>query len=80
MDDIANRLLRLLAGRNETAASEELPKDTILVARTMGASELLDYNRDKLRGVVLEEGGLTSHVAIVARRSGSRGVGETETC
>jgi len=78
MDDIANRLLRLLAGRNETAASEELPKDTILVARTMGASELLDYNRDKLRGVVLEEGGLTSHVAIVARALGLAAIGETE--
>jgi len=78
MDDIANRLLRLLAGRNETAASEELPKDTILVARTMGASELLDYNRDKLRGVVLEEGGLTSHVAIVARALGVAAIGETE--
>jgi phosphotransferase system enzyme I (PtsP) len=78
MDDIANRLLRLLAGRNETAASEELPKDAILVARTMGASELLDYNREKLRGVVLEEGGLTSHVAIVARALGVAAIGETE--
>ena len=78
MDDIANRLLRLLAGRDQTAASEELPKDTILVARTMGASELLDYNREKLRGLVLEEGGLTSHVAIVARALGIAAVGETE--
>ena len=78
MDDIANRLLRLLAGRDETAASEELPKDTILVARTMGASELLDYDRDKLRGLVLEEGGLTSHVAIVARALGLSAVGETD--
>jgi len=76
MDDIANRLLRLLAGRQETAASEELPKDAILVARTMGASELLDYDREKLRGVVLEEGGLTSHVAIVARALGVAAIGE----
>ncbi len=76
MDDIANRLLRLLAGRKETAASEELPKDAILVARTMGASELLDYDRGKLRGVVLEEGGLTSHVAIVARALGVAAIGE----
>jgi len=78
MDDIANRLLRLLAGRTETAASEELPKDAILVARTMGASELLDYDRQKLRGVALEEGGLTSHVAIVARALGVAAIGETE--
>ncbi len=78
LDDIANRLLRLLAGRNETAASEELPKDTILVARTMGASELLDYKRERLRGLVLEEGGLTSHIAIVARALGVAAVGETQ--
>jgi len=76
MDDIANRLLRLLAGRKGTAASEELPKDSIVVARTMGASELLDYDREKLRGVVLEEGGLTSHVAIVARALGVAAIGE----
>lgn len=78
MDDIANRLLRLLAGRKETAASEELPKDSIVVARTMGASELLDYDREKLRAVVLEEGGLTSHVAIVARALGVAAIGEAE--
>jgi len=78
MDDIANRLLRLLAGRQQTAAGEDLPKDTILVARTMGASELLDYDREKLRGLVLEEGGLTSHVAIVARALGVAAVGEAE--
>jgi phosphotransferase system enzyme I (PtsP) len=78
MDDIANRLLRLLAGRTETAASEELPKDAIVVARTMGASELLDYDQEKLRGVALEEGGLTSHVAIVARALGVAAIGETQ--
>jgi phosphotransferase system enzyme I (PtsP) len=66
-DDLANRLLRILTGKPQTAASSDLPKDAILVARNMGPAELLDYDRQKLRGVVLEEGGSTSHVAIVAR-------------
>ncbi|MGF7158502.1 phosphotransferase system enzyme I (PtsP) [Rhodoligotrophos appendicifer] len=75
-DDLANRLLRVLTGQSRTAASGDLPKDAILVARTMGPAELLDYDRLKLRGVVLEEGGLTSHVAIVARALGIPLVGQ----
>ncbi|MFQ5626597.1 MAG: phosphoenolpyruvate--protein phosphotransferase, partial [Methyloligellaceae bacterium] len=66
MNDLSNRLLRVLTGRT-TAAGEELPEDTILVAHTMGPAELLDYDRDRLRGLILEEGGAASHVAIVAR-------------
>ena len=66
-DDLANRLLRILAGRAASAAEDDLPHDTILLARNMGAADLLDYDRSRLRGVVLEEGGPSSHVAIVAR-------------
>jgi len=67
LDDLANRLLRHLTGRADTSAHESLPADTILFARTMGPAELLDYDRSKLRGLILEEGSPTSHVAIVAR-------------
>lgn len=66
LDDLSNRLLRVLTGRT-TAAGEELPEDTILVARSMGPAELLDYDRDRLRGLILEQGAAASHVAIVAR-------------
>ena len=73
LDDLADRLLRILAGRT-TAAFEhlDLPDDTILVARNMGPAELLDYDSDKLRGLIVEEAGPQSHVAIVARAAGSR--------
>ena len=47
-------------------ASRELPEDAILVARNIGPGELLDYGR-RLKGVVLEEGSVGSHAAIVAR-------------
>lgn len=65
LDDLANRLLHLLVGGEATAA--DLPDDAILVARHLGPAELLDYDRDKLRAVVLAEGSPTAHVAIVAR-------------
>jgi phosphotransferase system enzyme I (PtsP) len=71
IDDLSNRLLRLLSGGGaETAATGSLPEDAIVVARTMGPAELLDYDRQRLRGLVLEEGGANSHVAIVARALG----------
>ena len=65
LDDLANRLLRLLSGGDQRNG-RELPDDAILVARNIGPGELLDYGR-KLRGVVLEEGSVGSHAAIVAR-------------
>jgi phosphotransferase system enzyme I (PtsP) len=67
LDDLAHRLLRHLAGKAGTAAQAALPDDAIVVARAMGPAELLDYDRTRLRGVALEEGAPTSHVAIVAR-------------
>jgi phosphotransferase system enzyme I (PtsP) len=78
IDDLSNRLLRLLAGGAGTAAAGNLPQDTILVARTMGPAELLDYDRQRLRGLVLEEGGATSHVAIVARALGLAAISQAK--
>lgn len=69
-DDLANRLLRQLLGHGPETLAETLPKDAIVVARSMGAAELLDYPRDRLRGLVLEDGAPTSHVVIVARAMG----------
>ncbi|MDR7224835.1 phosphoenolpyruvate--protein phosphotransferase [Aminobacter aminovorans] len=69
-DDLANRLLRQLLGRGPETIAASLPKDAIVVARSMGAAELLDYPRDRLRGLVLEDGAPTSHVVIVARAMG----------
>lgn len=75
-DDLANRLLRQLMGRAPDDIAAALPKDAIVVARAMGAAELLDYPRDKLRGLVLEDGAATSHVIIVARAMGIAAVGQ----
>ncbi|KQT46671.1 peptidase [Methylobacterium sp. Leaf456] len=75
LDDLANRLLRRLVGQ-EGRGADGLPENAILVARSMGPAALLDYDRARLRGVVLEEGGPTSHIAIVARALGIPAVGE----
>ena len=74
-DDLTNRLLRVLMNKPHGPGGEELPKDAIIVARNMGAAELLDYDREHIRGLVLEEGGPTSHVTIVARALGIATVG-----
>ncbi|OYY35156.1 MAG: phosphoenolpyruvate--protein phosphotransferase [Rhodospirillales bacterium 24-66-33] len=66
LQDLSNRLLLRLTGRVATDPST-LPDDMIVVARDMGPAELLDYDRTRLRGLVLEEGSALSHVAIVAR-------------
>ena len=67
LDDLANRLLQHLSGAASMASDESLPDDVVLLAHNMGPAELLDYEPKRLRGLVLEEGSATSHVAIVAR-------------
>jgi phosphotransferase system enzyme I (PtsP) len=78
LDDLANRLMRVLSGKDHAPAKEQLPENAIIVARAMGPAALLDYDRKRLRGLVLEEGGPTSHVSIVARALGIPTVGEIE--
>ncbi len=76
LDDLANRLLAHLTGASLVADRNELPDNAILVARAMGPAALLDYERSHLRGLVLEDGGASSHVAIIARALGIPCVGE----
>jgi phosphotransferase system enzyme I (PtsP) len=78
LDDLSNRLMRLLMGHEHAPRREQMPENAIVVARSMGPAALLDYDRKRLRGLVLEEGGPTSHVAIVARALGIPAVGEIE--
>ena len=70
LEDLANRLLRIVSGQLGTAAQLGLRQDTILIARNLGPAELLEYDRRRLKGVILEEGSLTAHVTIVARAMG----------
>src|SRR4051812_13300749 len=70
LEDLSNRLLRIVSGRIGTAAQTGLAHDSVLIARNLGPAELLEYDRRKLKAVLLEEGSLTSHMTIVARAIG----------
>ena len=65
LDDLANRLLRYLVA-DGGELDEDLPENAVIVARNIGPAELMDH-AGRIRGVVLEEGSLSSHAAIVAR-------------
>ncbi|SEP09834.1 phosphotransferase system, enzyme I, PtsP [Rhizobium tibeticum] len=75
-EDLANRLLRQLTGYTGRTAGDGFPSDAIILARAMGAAELLEYPRANVRGLVLEEGAVTSHVVIVARAMGIPVIGQ----
>jgi phosphotransferase system enzyme I (PtsP) len=70
LEDLSNRLLRIVSGRFGTAAQTGLARDTVLIARNLGPAELLEYDRRRLKAVLLEEGSLTAHMTIVARAMG----------
>ena len=59
LEDLNDRLLRHLSG--EGHAARELPDDAILIARNLGPADLLEYDRTKLKGLLLEEGSPASH-------------------
>jgi phosphotransferase system enzyme I (PtsP) len=75
LEDLSNRLLRIVSGRMGTAAQTGLTRDSVLIARNLGPAELLEYDRRRLKGVVLEDGSLTAHMTIVARAMGVPVVG-----
>src|SRR6187397_219013 len=70
LEDLGHRLMRQLVGQDHAPSREQLPDNAILIARAMGPAALLDYDRKRLRGLVLEEGTANSHVSIVARALG----------
>ncbi len=66
LEDLGNRLLHHLLDL-DGAEAQDLPEDMVLIARNLGPAELLDYDAERLRAVVLEEGSPTAHVVIIAR-------------
>ncbi|MEO1092239.1 MAG: phosphoenolpyruvate--protein phosphotransferase [Pseudomonadota bacterium] len=67
LEDLANRLLGHLVGTSRSHRPEEMPDDAIVIARTLSPAELLEYDRTKVKGLVLEEGSHTAHATIIAR-------------
>ena len=78
LEDLANRLIRALMGEQLEPGNRKVSEDAILFARELGPAELLDYDRQKLRGIVLEEGSASSHAAIICRALGIPLVGRAD--
>lgn len=78
LEDLANRLIRALGGEQLEPGNRKVSEDAILFARELGPAELLDYDRQKLRGIVLEEGSASSHAAIICRALGIPLVGRAD--
>ena len=76
LEDLSNRLLSHLLRQKTMRPPEDLPDNIILIARSLGPAALLDYDHSKLKGVVLEKGSHSNHVAIVARALGVPVVGQ----
>src|SRR3546814_12377340 len=70
LEDLSNRLLRIVSGQLGPAAQMGLRQDTILLARNLGPAELLEYDRRRLTGVVVAVGSLHEHATHVARDMG----------
>ncbi len=65
--DVGHRLLRNLLGRKEGAGGYE---GRIVIARELLPSEALKLGLQKVGGIVLLSGGVTSHVSVLARSLG----------
>ncbi|MDG2269334.1 MAG: phosphoenolpyruvate-utilizing N-terminal domain-containing protein, partial [Alphaproteobacteria bacterium] len=68
-EELTNRLLRQLMGGDEDVGLQ-LPEHTVLVARSLGPAELLNYEAGALSAVLLEEGSANAHATIVTRALG----------
>lgn len=64
--DVSDRLSSYLSGDFGSAKGVDA-KDIIVVAQTMGPADLMDYDYTKIRGLIIEDGTPTMHVAIVAK-------------
>jgi len=76
LEDVSNRLLQQLSGEHKPVGHSDLPARFILVAKSLGPAELLEYGRKRLKGIVLEDGSATSHIVIIARAMGIPVVGK----
>jgi len=68
VQDLVSRVMRhLRRGTKQAVKAPKMPRQTILVAKSMGPAELLDYDLKKIKGIILEEGSQTMHMVIVTR-------------
>ncbi len=67
--DVQNRLHRVLLGRS-AGPVRELDRPVVVVAETLMPSQTVSFDREKVLAIAMEEGGVTSHTAIIANALG----------
>lgn len=78
LEDLSNHLLQILLGKPMVPLAHEMPEEFILVARSLGPAELLDYDHKRIKGLILEEGSTTAHTAVIARAMDIPALGKVE--
>lgn len=69
--DVATRLLRNLSDDDKRGEQKTLPTGPyILAARRLTTADMFSLDNERVDGIVAEEGGLSSHAAILARSMG----------
>lgn len=67
LEDLSNHLLTILLGKPLVPNKADLPDNFILVARSLSPADLLNYDHNQLKGIIIEEGSASSHTAVIAR-------------
>ncbi|WAM32647.1 phosphoenolpyruvate--protein phosphotransferase [Caldicellulosiruptor naganoensis] len=66
--DVSKRLIRILSGESDSEAGlKNLAEGSIIVAEDLTPSETAQMDKTKVTGFVTQQGGKTSHTAIIAR-------------
>ncbi len=66
IEAVTNKVLSHLTGFGEKSTAR-LPDNTILVAQSFSASDIMDYRSRRAAGFITAEGGSNSHMALIAR-------------
>jgi phosphotransferase system, enzyme I, PtsP len=68
LEDLDNRLLRILSGDGHSALSAGSDiSNRVVIARRLGPADLLEYRGTGVAGILIEDSSVSSHAAIVAR-------------
>jgi phosphoenolpyruvate-protein phosphotransferase (PTS system enzyme I) len=68
--DVATRLLRNLEGLGQAAPTAAPAGRYVLAARKLTTADMFNLQNERVDGIVAEEGGMSSHAAILARGMG----------
>lgn len=66
VDAVGDRLLRILCGASEQMTGR-VEKESIIVAHDLSPTETIQVDRSRVLGFLTDQGGRTSHTAILAR-------------